>query len=140
MRTSLKTAIGIITLAIVAGAVYAGVGVHGDRAKPGAGACCMTAPTTESRLTLDPSLFSGKVREAYIAAQQHPEILAQLHCYCGCEHAEGHHNLLDCFRNRHAESCEICTGEAIMAARMTGQGMPVEQLQDAVRARYAHGG
>lgn len=105
-------------------------------------ACCAgsaDAAPSSSGLTLDPSLFQGEVRKAYQIAQRHPDILMQLHCYCGCEQVDGHHSLLDCYRDRHGATCPICSGEALMAGRMADQGLPVEQISDAIRARYAHG-
>lgn len=92
------------------------------------------------RLTLDPLLFVGPPREAYIVAQQNPMLLSQLPCFCGCDKNNGHKNLLDCYRDRHGATCEICTGEALDADRMFKQGSPVEQIRDALRARYSHQG
>ena len=113
-----------------------------------AGHCCCTgrAEAAESaapkkaqpqRLTLDPNQFVGPVKEAYKFAEQHPEILAELHCYCGCDKAEGHQNLLDCYRGMHGASCEICTGEALLAKRMSDQGSPVDQIRNAIRRNFA---
>jgi len=113
-----------------------------------AGHCCCTgrayaaetgAPkkAQQPRVTLDPNQFVGPVKEAYKFAEQHPEILAELHCYCGCDKAEGHQNLLDCYRGMHGASCEICTGEALLAKRMTDQGSPVDQIRDAIRRNFA---
>jgi hypothetical protein len=92
------------------------------------------------RLTLDPMLFVGPPREAYIIAEQNPLLLSQLPCFCGCDKNNGHKNLLDCYRDRHGGTCEICTGEALDANRMFKEGSPVEQIRDALRARYAHQG
>jgi Protein of unknown function with PCYCGC motif len=91
------------------------------------------------RETLDPRGFQGNVREAYEIAERDPALLAQLHCYCGCDKSDGHKNLLDCFRDTHGSHCAICTGEAIDAESMATRGMAVEQIRDALRARYAHG-
>jgi hypothetical protein len=111
-----------------------------------AGHCCCTgraeaetvaAAGTQGRLTLDPNQFVGPVREAYKYAEKNPALLAQLHCYCGCDKAEGHQNLLDCYRGMHASSCEICTGEVLMAKRMADQGSPVDQIRDAIRRNFA---
>jgi uncharacterized protein with PCYCGC motif len=113
-----------------------------------AGHCCCTgraeaaetvaaASGTQGRLTLDPNQFVGPVREAYKYAEKNPALLAQLHCYCGCDKAEGHQNLLDCYRGMHASSCEICTGEVLMAKRMADQGSPVDQIRDAIRRNFA---
>ena len=91
------------------------------------------------RITLDPANFQGTVREAYEVAEKDPALLAQLHCYCGCDKTDGHKNLLDCFRDTHGSTCAICCGEARDAEKMATSGMPVEQIRDALRARYAHG-
>ena len=111
------------------------------------GHCCCTASaeaadsaaskSAQPRLTLDPNQFIGPVKEAYKFAEQHPEILAELHCYCGCDKAEGHQNLLDCYRSTHGASCEICTGEALLAKRMSEQGSPVDQIRNAIRRNFA---
>ena len=87
--------------------------------------------------TLDPNQFVGPVREAYKYAGQNPALLAQLHCYCGCDKAEGHQSLLDCYRGMHASACEICTGEVLLAKRMADQGSPVDQIRDAIRRNFA---
>src|ERR1700739_1686207 len=77
----------------------------------------MRAPTdaaaASDNLTLNPDLFQGETRAAYLTAQKHPDLLAQLDCYCGCEQHEGHRNLLDCFRSNHGVSCATCNGERV---------------------------
>jgi len=88
--------------------------------------------------TLNPALFAGDVREAYEVARQHPALLAQLHCYCGCDKVEGHRNLLDCFRDTHGGRCRICINEVLQAKRMAEEGSPLDQIRDALRARYDH--
>jgi hypothetical protein len=90
------------------------------------------------RVTLDPKQFQGDVRKAYQVAQDDPALLAQLHCYCGCDKADGHRNLLDCYRTEHGAHCEICVGEANDAEAMAKRGMSIDQIRDALRARYAH--
>jgi hypothetical protein len=89
-------------------------------------------------ITLDPSLFTGEVHQAYLVAQQHPDLLAQLDCYCGCEQHEGHKNLLDCYRTNHATGCAICTGEAVMAGQLAESGTPVDQIHKILYQRYGH--
>src|SRR5258707_143558 len=107
-----------------------------------AGHCCCTglaeaadtvAPKgAQPRVTLDPNQFVGPVKEAYKFAEKNPTLLAELHCYCGCDKAEGHQNLLDCYRSTHGASCEICTQEALLAKRMSDQGSPVDQIRNAI--------
>src|SRR5258708_4846238 len=96
-------------------------------------------PGAQLRITLDPKNFQGTVREAYEVAEKDPALLAQLHCYCGCDKSDGHKNLLDCFRDNHGSTCAICCGEAVDAESMAGRGMAIEQIRDALRARYSHG-
>jgi hypothetical protein len=97
------------------------------------------APTRRnSSLTLAPETFAGEAREAYEVARDDPDLLTRLHCYCGCDKVLGHRNLLDCYRDRHAATCATCIGETIDARHMSMQGSPVEQIRDALRARYEH--
>ena len=95
------------------------------------------AGAAQPRLTLDPNQFVGPVKEAYKFAEKNPALLAELHCYCGCDKAEGHQNLLDCYRSTHGASCEICTQEALLAKRMSEQGSPVDQIRNAIRRNFA---
>ena len=52
--------------------------------------------------TLSPSLFSGAVADGYKIAKAIPHILAEIHCYCGCDRSMGHPDLLHCFVDSHA--------------------------------------
>ena len=125
----------IVAGAVIAVGLYAGVSAY--QAYQGRSAA---ESASAGHPTLDPELFTGPVREAYKVARANPALLAQLHCYCGCDKVEGHRNLLDCFRDSHGGRCEICVGEALQARRMSEQGATVEQIRDAVRARYYHQG
>ena len=98
------------------------------------------AKSDSGSLTQDPSLYQGDTRQAYQVAREHPELLAQFDCYCGCEQNEGHKSLLDCFRTNHGAGCDICVGEAVTAGQMFSKGTPVDQIREALRARYGHGG
>jgi Protein of unknown function with PCYCGC motif len=114
---------------------------------PMARAADQPAPTTyppsearaaaDLRNTLDPMQFTGEVREAYKIARENPDLLIQLHCYCGCDQIDGHKNLLDCYRSAHAASCAICTGEVIEAKKLYDQGASIETIRGALRARFA---
>jgi hypothetical protein len=140
------------TLAVIAGLILMAAGAYvwfgrgstsGDavgRVVNGQGGeCCKGGDAADGRLTLDPNLFKGEVREAYEIAQKDPALLAQLHCYCGCDKTDGHKSLLDCYRDKHGSTCAICVGEAREAEQLAKQGMPVEQIRDALRTRYGHG-
>lgn len=77
------------------------------RNKPSAPATSPTAPvaaaTTAATLPtpLPADRFQGRVREAYKAAAEIPDVLAGVTCYCGCDKSQGHRNLLDCFVDDH---------------------------------------
>ncbi len=111
-----------------------------------AGYCCcagrakagtVAASAAQGRLTLDPDQFVGPVKQAYKVAEKNPALLAQLHCYCGCDKANGHQSLLDCYRDLHGATCQVCTEEALLADRMSEQGSPIDQIRDAIRRRFA---
>jgi Protein of unknown function with PCYCGC motif len=132
MEKPYKRRPGVIAGSVVVGLlIFTAAAVYQLRAADSAG--------TSSSLTLDPSLFDGKTRQAYVVAQQHPDLLAQLHCYCGCEQHEGHKSLLDCFRTNHAAGCATCVGEAVMAGQLYDNGTPVDQILATLHERYANG-
>ena len=56
----------------------------------------------ESGTTLSPALFVGKTAKAYLVAQEIPDVLDQLYCYCECDRHMGHVSLLSCFIDSHA--------------------------------------
>lgn len=55
----------------------------------------------ETRPTLLPVLFQGRIARVYEAAGQIPKVFDQIHCYCKCEENFGHTSLLSCFVDRH---------------------------------------
>ena len=56
----------------------------------------------ETGTALSPALFVGKTAMAYQVAQEIPEVLDQLYCYCYCDKHLGHLTLLSCFVDSHA--------------------------------------
>ena len=116
---------------VILAAIYFGASAWYSSRDPGS-----SGGAGRNVLTLDPGLYQGPAHEAYRVAREHPELLAQLHCYCGCDRLHGHNNLLDCFRDTHGGHCAICVGEAIDAERMYKAGTPVDQIRDALRQRY----
>jgi hypothetical protein len=86
--------------------------------------------------TLDPNGFEGLARDAYTVAREHPKVLAQLHCYCGCANFAGHKNLLDCFRTTHASVCPVCMHEALDADGMLKQHKTIPQMRDTLQVMY----
>ena len=139
MFKGVKGIIALTAAAVVVVAIAYASYVSTQAQPPAEQMAAASDPGARLRITLDPRNFQGPVREAYQIAERDPNLLAQLHCYCGCDKAIGHKNLLDCYRDTHGSRCEICVGEAIDAESMASRGVPVERIRDALRARYAHG-
>ena len=55
----------------------------------------------EKRSPLSPALFVAQTARAYQVAQEIPDILDQLYCYCECDKHLGHVSLLSCFTDKH---------------------------------------
>ena len=60
--------------------------------------------TRETKTLLTPALFVGKTAMAYQVAQEIPDVLDQLYCYCDCDKHMGHLTLLSCFVDSHAST------------------------------------
>jgi hypothetical protein len=58
-------------------------------------------PDIPRPVTLSPALFTGEAARAYQIAQEVPELLERMPCYCGCYVNPGHRNNLDCYTDRH---------------------------------------
>lgn len=129
----------IVVVIVAVAAIYGGVSVYRSRAAGFALQDTERDAAQNLRTTLDPDQFVGEVKQAYQIARHDPALLLQLHCWCGCDRTDGHQNLLDCYRDTHGAHCAICTGEAIEAEKLAGQGMPVEKIRDALRDRFANG-
>ena len=85
--------------------------------------------------TLDPSQFkSQSIREAYSVAKEIPDVLVQQPCYCYCQR-QGHRSLLDCFRDLHATTCDICINEARLAGRLHHEGKTAQEIRGAIIAK-----
>ncbi len=87
--------------------------------------------------TLDPALFTGKIAEGYRIARERPELLERLACYCGCYLTDGHQNNLDCFRDRHGETCDMCLEIALEAEKMARAGYGMEDIKATMDRKFA---
>ena len=86
--------------------------------------------------TLDPGQFTGRARNAYEAAKEVPEVLAQLPCYCGCMTGFGHRNNLDCFHDLHGVECTMCQDIAIDARDMYKSGYDIDRIRQKIKDQY----
>jgi len=87
--------------------------------------------------TLSPNNFIGPAKDAYVVAQEIPNTLAQLPCYCYCDMHMGHKSLHSCFEDTHASQCAVCVSEALEAYEMHQNGMSPAQIRERIIAEYS---
>jgi hypothetical protein len=76
------------------------------------------------------------MKMGYQAAQQYPDVLDKLFCYCGCDVTDKHNSLLDCYLTSHGAYCAICLEEAIEARQMKNGGSSIAQIQQRIDDRF----
>ena len=123
--------LGIAAVAIMAGIAWVSLRGTNEPADD-------SAAIAKSAEVLSPTLFNDeRTRAAYQVAKDIPEVLEQLPCFCGCMTSFGHKNNLFCFKDQHGSGCTICQDIALDARKMHDQGMPIAQIQDNIKAKYA---
>ncbi len=75
---------------------------------------------------------AADVARVYTLARVIPNVLDGLYC---ARHA-GHRSLLTCFESDHGAGCDVCLGEAALAHAMTQDGASLQQIRDAIDARF----
>jgi hypothetical protein len=90
----------------------------------------------ETKSILSPALFVGKTASAYRVAQEIPDVLDHLYCYCHCDKSIGHVTLLSCFTDTHAANCGVCQNEAIDAAEMLKKGSSLPEIRHQIDSKY----
>lgn len=93
-----------------------------------------------------------EVQAAYQFASDHPEILKQIPCYCGCAKGLGHKHNLACYITAfkpdgsvaqfsdHAVYCTICLDITQVVMKMVGEGKAVPEIHQTIDTRYGHTG
>ena len=90
----------------------------------------------------------GDVPEAlavwYRGAESHPDVFAEVPCFCGCAAMLDHRHLLDCFVRAdgdgweaHALGCGVCLGEAEQVLALVADGAETGAVVDAVIDRWS---
>jgi hypothetical protein len=74
--------------------------------------------------------------EAYAAARSAPAVLDGVYCHCDCSQHAGHRSLLTCFESDHGAYCDICMGEAVLAAQLAARGTSLQEIRAAIDARF----
>ncbi|MEK6682128.1 MAG: CYCXC family (seleno)protein [Nitrospirota bacterium] len=90
----------------------------------------------EARPTLSPALFFGKTSNAYKVAQEIPEVLDSLFCYCYCKPNFGHKSLLTCYVDDHGANCDICINEALRAGELHKAGKTIPEIRAAIDKEF----
>ena len=87
------------------------------------------------------------VGEAYAFAAQHPDVLKQLPCYCGCG-AIGHKSNYDCYitgvdeggaitYDLHAVGCSICVDITRDTMRLLSEGRSLAEIRGQIDSTYS---
>ena len=74
--------------------------------------------------------------EAYEAARRVPQVLDGVYCHCNCSKSFRHRSLLTCFESDHGSRCDICMGEAMLAAQLADRGTSLAEIRQAIDARF----
>lgn len=79
---------------------------------------------------------------AYTYATNHPDVLEQIPCYCGCGGHSGHRFLRDCFihddwnYDEHARYCDVCIGEAMKVQNYLAAGKTLKEARALIDQEY----
>ena len=90
----------------------------------------------EKRPILSPDNFKGKTAYTYQIANEIPEVLDNIYCYCHCQKHSGHKSLLSCYTDKHAAFCDVCQNEAIMAYELYKEGKDIKTIKKMVDAEF----
>lgn len=92
----------------------------------------------------------ANVQAAYRFAMDHPDLLAQIPCYCGCEKTLHHKHNLDCYiaafkpdgsvaqYTGHAAYCGVCVDTTLLARDLAGEGQTAHAIHTAIDAQYGY--
>jgi uncharacterized protein with PCYCGC motif len=74
--------------------------------------------------------------EAYAAARAAPQVLDGTYCHCDCSKHARHRSLLTCFESDHGAHCDICMGEAVLAAQLSSRGKTLDEIRQAIDRQF----
>lgn len=123
----------IVIALIIAAWVYANNPSRSSNPQPKDGSAYVRR---ETKPTLSPALFVGQTGKAYQIAQEIPDVIDELYCYCECDKHSGHRSLLSCYTDNHAANCDICQDEALEAAKMVKQGVGMAEIRSRIDGKF----
>ena len=124
---------------IVAGVVaVAAVGLVVTRRAGGTPVHPDPRPGVTAERVVPPSLVPNTpgAAGAYAAARSAPQVLDGVYCHCDCSKHAGHRSLLTCFESDHGARCDICMGEATLAAQLAARGSSLGEIRHAIDQRF----
>ena len=101
-----------------------------------------THPVPRAGITAAKVLTAGELKahpdvvKVYAMAEEIPEVLDGIYCYCECSKHSGHYSLLECYESDHGANCDICLEEAELAYRMAKEGKTLDQIRAAIDAQF----
>ncbi|MCE8428503.1 MAG: hypothetical protein J5U19_08970 [Candidatus Methanoperedens sp.] len=136
--------IGIIAVILLAGIAYFVFGGDSTK-KPDSQA------NAGAKLKLPSYAYTNPITlKAYTYATEHPEILEQIPCYCGCgSHGseasdyKPHRFVRDCYitdnwtYDEHASFCDVCVGIATKVQDYLAQGKTLKETRDLIDQEYS---
>lgn len=76
-----------------------------------------------------------RVRDAFRAAREFPELFDGVYCICDC--SDQHRSLLACFESDQPTGCRPCQEQAEFVARHARDGKNLTQIRTAIDERWA---
>ncbi|MCZ7379988.1 MAG: PCYCGC motif-containing lipoprotein [Candidatus Methanoperedens sp.] len=126
--------IGVVAVILIAGVAYA--------LFSGGGSSTSTK-TSANQIKFPSYVYTNPLTlKAYTYATEHPDMLEQIPCYCGCGGHSGHRFLRDCFvhddwaYDEHASFCDVCVGEAIKVQDYLSQGKTLTEARALIDQEY----
>lgn len=112
-------------------ALTSGARKWGPHPKPRPGITSAKMMTTEQ-------VAGKRAADAFEGVRAIPEIADGIRCHCGCAELPDYYSLLTCYEGPKAMalSCPICQGEGRMAARMHKEGASLDEIREALDAKY----
>lgn len=138
--TLIVAALAVLILAGIAYAVLFSATCSGS-------SCDSTSKKTNSEIKLPSYAYTSPVTlKAYKYATEHPDLLEQIPCYCGCGGHSGHRFLRDCYihddwtYDEHASFCDVCVGEAIKVQEYLASGKTLKEARALIDDEYSKKG
>lgn len=146
-KNSMLAVAGFIALALVVYYFASGSGGPGGAGEAGGygktASAASSAPAVdaqnlrggETKPTINPAMYVGKIATAYRIAQGNRELLDSMFCYCYCKRM-GHKSLLSCYTDQHAANCSICMDQAIYAYKLSKQGLSIPEVRKMMDKKF----